>query len=45
MHERAFVLLPLAEIAPRCVIPGRGRVSELLRAIDVSGVKQIAETA
>jgi 2-amino-4-hydroxy-6-hydroxymethyldihydropteridine diphosphokinase len=43
MHERAFVLLPLAEIAPRCVIPGRGRVSELLRAIDASGVKQLAE--
>jgi 2-amino-4-hydroxy-6-hydroxymethyldihydropteridine diphosphokinase len=24
MHERAFVLLPLAEIAPGLVIPGRG---------------------
>jgi 2-amino-4-hydroxy-6-hydroxymethyldihydropteridine diphosphokinase len=45
MHERAFVLLPLAEIAPRCVIPGHGSVSELLRAIDASGVKQLAETA
>ena len=43
MHERAFVLLPLAEIAPRCVIPGRGTVSELLRAIDASGVKQLVE--
>ena len=45
MHERAFVLLPLAEIAPGCAIPGRGSVSELLRAIDASGVKQLAETA
>ncbi len=42
MHERAFVLLPLAEIAPHCVIPGRGRVSELLHAIDASGVKEQA---
>lgn len=45
MHERAFVLMPLAEIAPHCVIPGRGRVSELLGGIDASGVKQLAETA
>ena len=30
LHERAFVLAPLAEIAPRLVIPGRGSVSELL---------------
>lgn len=31
MHERAFVLQPLAEIAPDTVIPGRGRVADLLR--------------
>ncbi|MBI2312047.1 MAG: 2-amino-4-hydroxy-6-hydroxymethyldihydropteridine diphosphokinase [Betaproteobacteria bacterium] len=30
MHERAFVLVPLAEIAPDCEIPGRGPVSEWL---------------
>jgi 2-amino-4-hydroxy-6-hydroxymethyldihydropteridine diphosphokinase len=30
LHERAFVLAPLAEIAPQLVIPGRGRVAELL---------------
>jgi len=30
MHERAFVLEPLAEIAPDCRIPGHGAVSELL---------------
>jgi len=30
MHERAFVLLPLAEVSPQAVIPGRGRVADLL---------------
>ncbi len=32
MHERAFVLAPLAEIAPGLAIPGRGAVTTLLRA-------------
>jgi len=30
MHQRAFVLAPLAEIAPQLVIPGLGSVGELL---------------
>ena len=30
LHVRAFVLAPLAEIAPQLVIPGRGRVADLL---------------
>jgi 2-amino-4-hydroxy-6-hydroxymethyldihydropteridine diphosphokinase len=30
LHERAFVLAPLAEIAPQLMIPGRGRVADLL---------------
>lgn len=30
MHQRAFVLRPLLEIAPDCRIPGRGTVAELL---------------
>jgi 2-amino-4-hydroxy-6-hydroxymethyldihydropteridine diphosphokinase len=29
MHERAFVLVPLAEVSPEAVIPGRGPVGEL----------------
>ena len=29
MHNRGFVLLPLAEIAPQLEIPGHGRVSDL----------------
>jgi 2-amino-4-hydroxy-6-hydroxymethyldihydropteridine diphosphokinase len=40
MHERAFVLVPLAEIAPACVIPGRGAVADLLRHFDGSGVRR-----
>lgn len=30
MHERAFVLAPLLEIAPGCVIPARGTAAEWL---------------
>ncbi len=32
MHQRAFVLEPLIEIARNCYIPGRGSVIELLAA-------------
>jgi 2-amino-4-hydroxy-6-hydroxymethyldihydropteridine diphosphokinase len=45
MHERAFVLAPLAEIAPNCVIPGRGSVSDVLRTIDAGGVARLDVTA
>ena len=43
MHERAFVLWPLAEIAPELSIPGRGYVLELLVGLDVSGVRKFEE--
>ena len=33
LHERAFVLVPLAEIAPERVVPGRGRVVDLCAAV------------
>ena len=36
LHERAFVLVPLAEIAPGLDIPGWGRVADLLAYIDVA---------
>lgn len=41
MHQRAFVLWPLAEIAPELEIPGHGYVLELLLALDVSGVRKL----
>ncbi len=30
MHQRAFVLQPLLEIAPDCLVPGHGAAAELL---------------
>jgi 2-amino-4-hydroxy-6-hydroxymethyldihydropteridine diphosphokinase len=33
LHERRFVLEPLAELAPEEVVPGRGAVRELLDAV------------
>jgi len=34
LHERRFALEPLVELDPELVVPGRGRVSELLAALD-----------
>lgn len=41
LHERAFVLLPLAEIAPDAVVPGAGRVRELAAAMAADGIEAI----
>ena len=41
LHERAFVLVPLAEIAPDLLIPGRGKVRDLLAAVDSSTVEAL----
>lgn len=34
MHKRAFVLVPLLEIAPDLVIPGRGRAADVLQSLN-----------
>lgn len=34
LHERRFVLEPLSELAPDLVVPGLGRVSDLLAELD-----------
>jgi len=41
MHERAFVLVPLAEVSPDAVIPGRGNVVELAARSARRGVTRI----
>lgn len=41
LAERAFVLVPLHEIAPDLEIPGSGRVEQLLQRIDTSGVTRL----
>ncbi len=41
LHERAFVLLPLAEIAPDTIVPGRGRVADLIAAVDADGIERL----
>jgi 2-amino-4-hydroxy-6-hydroxymethyldihydropteridine diphosphokinase len=33
LHERAFALVPLVEIAPDVEVPGRGRVADLLAGV------------
>ena len=38
MLERAFVLVPLLEIAPDVVVPGRGRAANFLAAVDGQGI-------
>ena len=40
LFERAFVLVPLNEIAPRRVIAGR-KVSEALAGLDASGIEKL----
>jgi 2-amino-4-hydroxy-6-hydroxymethyldihydropteridine diphosphokinase len=42
MHERAFVLKPLVEIAPDLSIPGRGAAKVLLAACGQQKVERIA---
>jgi len=38
ISERNFVLLPLAEIEPQLIIPGQGRVDQLLHAYGYRGI-------
>jgi len=39
--ERAFVLVPLAEIAPDAVVPGRGRVADLVASVDAGALVKL----
>ena len=44
-HERDFVLVPLAEIAPQLVIPGRGRIIDLLAGCNSHGLRRFVRPA
>ncbi|HET7931930.1 MAG TPA: 2-amino-4-hydroxy-6-hydroxymethyldihydropteridine diphosphokinase [Rhodanobacteraceae bacterium] len=41
LQQRAFVLLPLADVAPVLEVPGQGPVSELLTRVDTRGCTPI----
>ncbi|WP_052101567.1 2-amino-4-hydroxy-6-hydroxymethyldihydropteridine diphosphokinase [Novilysobacter arseniciresistens] len=41
LHERAFALVPLAEIAPDAPIPGHGRVRDALAAMAAGDVEAL----
>ncbi len=38
LHARAFVLVPLAEVAADAEVPGRGRVDALLAGVDAGDI-------
>lgn len=42
LHERAFVLLPLEELAPGLLVPRQGRVEQLLSGVDCAGCERLA---
>jgi 2-amino-4-hydroxy-6-hydroxymethyldihydropteridine diphosphokinase len=41
-HERAFVLAPWHDADPDAVLPGHGKVSELLTALGAAGIRRSA---
>ena len=43
MTVRPFVMLPLAEITPDAVVPGKGRVADLAAKLDASGLVKLVE--
>jgi 2-amino-4-hydroxy-6-hydroxymethyldihydropteridine diphosphokinase len=42
LHQRNFVLYPLAEIAPSLWVPDRGRVWRLLEGVPGDGIERLA---
>lgn len=41
LHERAFVLVPMAELAPALVVPGHGRVDALLGGMATADIQAL----
>jgi 2-amino-4-hydroxy-6-hydroxymethyldihydropteridine diphosphokinase len=42
LHERAFVLAPLVEIAPALMVPGRGAASDLRAGVAGQAVAKLS---
>lgn len=45
LHARAFVLAPLAELAPDLHVPGRGTVAALLACVRAQPIERLAHAA
>ena len=45
MHERDFVLMPLVEIAPKVVIPGRGNARDCLQRIRQTDIRKLSHNS
>lgn len=45
MHQRRFVLAPLAEVWPDAVVPGKGRVADLVTAVSNQRMKWVTGPA
>ncbi|MBA1147005.1 2-amino-4-hydroxy-6-hydroxymethyldihydropteridine diphosphokinase [Ectothiorhodospiraceae bacterium WFHF3C12] len=43
LHERAFVLYPLAELSPALRVPGHGPVAVLCTRVDGSGLRRLPD--
>ncbi|MCL7713937.1 2-amino-4-hydroxy-6-hydroxymethyldihydropteridine diphosphokinase [Stenotrophomonas mori] len=41
LHQRAFALMPLSEVLPGAVIPGRGTLADALAAVETCGIAPI----
>ena len=41
LHERAFALVPLLEVAPDAVIPGVGEARSVLAALETDGIEAL----
>jgi len=44
LHERAFVLYPLFDVAPELVVPGRGSVRELRERLGAAHIQRLEPT-
>ena len=42
LHRRAFVLRPLADLAPDLVVPGRGAIADLLTEVATQRIDRLA---